>query len=104
MEYAPGGDLYDYAITRQCNKRLSEDKARQIFQQIIIALDYCHRMVGSILWLQPRTYIDMLVACHWFSHFRWTCHMPWGELPVDCFCLASAYASQFLSYALNFGL
>jgi serine/threonine-protein kinase SRK2 len=50
MEYAPGGDLYDYAITHQCSKRLSEDKARRMFQQLIIALDYCHLMVGSILW------------------------------------------------------
>ena len=42
MEYAPGGDLFNYIAARQ---RLDEEDARWFFQQLLIGLDYCHRMV-----------------------------------------------------------
>lgn len=42
MEYAAGGDLAGYSTARQ---GLPEVEARYFFQQIILALDYCHRMV-----------------------------------------------------------
>lgn len=41
MEYAPGGDLLEYIRERN---GISEDEARWFFQQLIIGLDYCHRM------------------------------------------------------------
>jgi serine/threonine-protein kinase SRK2 len=41
MEYAPGGDLFSYVSARG---GLSEDDTRWFFQQLIIGLDYCHRM------------------------------------------------------------
>lgn len=41
MEYAPGGDLMDY-IRKQ--RGIAEDLARWFFQQLIIGLDYIHRM------------------------------------------------------------
>eukprot|EP00210_Caulerpa_lentillifera_P003735 g3568.t1 len=41
MEYAPGGDLFDYVVKR---KGLKEEQTRWFFQQLIIAIDYCHRM------------------------------------------------------------
>ena len=45
MEYAQGGDLFNYVLgTTQ--KRLGENEARWIFQQLVIALDYCHRRVS----------------------------------------------------------
>eukprot|EP01026_Neomeris_dumetosa_P027942 TRINITY_DN2266_c0_g1_i1.p1 TRINITY_DN2266_c0_g1~~TRINITY_DN2266_c0_g1_i1.p1 ORF type:complete len:359 (-),score=38.18 TRINITY_DN2266_c0_g1_i1:287-1363(-) len=40
MEYADKGDLFDYVIGLQ---GLDENKARWFFQQLIIAVDYCHR-------------------------------------------------------------
>lgn len=40
MEYASGGDLFKQVQTA---KRLDEPAARWFFQQLIIALDYCHR-------------------------------------------------------------
>eukprot|EP01024_Parvocaulis_polyphysoides_P038416 TRINITY_DN344_c1_g1_i2.p1 TRINITY_DN344_c1_g1~~TRINITY_DN344_c1_g1_i2.p1 ORF type:complete len:322 (-),score=54.34 TRINITY_DN344_c1_g1_i2:1318-2283(-) len=40
MEYADQGDLFDYVIG---NQGLDENKARWFFQQLIIAVDYCHR-------------------------------------------------------------
>ena len=41
MEYVPGGDLVEYI--RQ-HRDVSEDMVRWFFQQLIIGLDYCHRM------------------------------------------------------------
>lgn len=39
LEYA-GGELFDYIVN---NGRLAEDKARKFFQQIVCAVEYCHR-------------------------------------------------------------
>ena len=39
MEYAPGGELYDWLLKKQ---KVSEDNARIIFQQLIYSLEYCH--------------------------------------------------------------
>ena len=44
MEYAAGGTLFQYVATR---RGLREDDARWFFQQIIIALAYCHGMVRA---------------------------------------------------------
>jgi serine/threonine-protein kinase SRK2 len=41
MEYAPGGDLFSHVRARG---GLPEDEARWYFQQIAIAIDYCHRL------------------------------------------------------------
>jgi len=40
MEYASGGDLFRYIVQ---NDSLPEKTARWFFQQLIIAVDYCHR-------------------------------------------------------------
>ena len=39
LEYA-GGELFDYIVA---HGRMSEDKARRFFQQIVCAVEYCHR-------------------------------------------------------------
>ncbi|KAL4423979.1 hypothetical protein ABPG75_001280 [Micractinium tetrahymenae] len=41
MEYAAHGDLARYVSSR---RGLPEDEARWFFQQMMVALDYCHRM------------------------------------------------------------
>ncbi|KAL4452724.1 hypothetical protein ABPG75_008386 [Micractinium tetrahymenae] len=41
MEHAVGGDLFKYVSSR---RGLPEDEARWFFQQLMIAVDYCHRM------------------------------------------------------------
>lgn len=41
MEYAPGGDLFSLVQQRG---GLAEDDARWFFQQVVIAIDYCHRL------------------------------------------------------------
>jgi serine/threonine-protein kinase SRK2 len=40
MEYANGGDTFDYVVKE---KGIQEPQARWLFQQLIIAIDYCHR-------------------------------------------------------------
>ena len=42
MEYAAGGDLLGYMKKKE--KGLTEDEARWFFQQLVLGLDYCHRM------------------------------------------------------------
>ncbi|EME46702.1 hypothetical protein DOTSEDRAFT_70641 [Dothistroma septosporum NZE10] len=39
LEYA-GGELFDYIVQ---NGKMPEDKARKFFQQIVCAVEYCHR-------------------------------------------------------------
>jgi len=40
MEYATGGELFDYIVA---HKKVKEKEARSFFRQVISALDYCHR-------------------------------------------------------------
>lgn len=48
MEYAQGGDLFNYTLGHRPHGRLAEQQARWIFQQLIIGLDYCHRRVSAL--------------------------------------------------------
>lgn len=41
MEYAAGGDMFQHVTHR---RGLSEDESRWFFQQLILGLDYCHKM------------------------------------------------------------
>ena len=40
MEYVEGGELFDYLVSRG---RLHPPEALHYFQQIVLAVDYCHR-------------------------------------------------------------
>lgn len=42
MEFANGGDMFQLVVA---NRGLPEQDARWYFQQLIIAVDYCHKMV-----------------------------------------------------------
>ena len=44
MEYAAGGDMFQYVKQRG---GLEEAEARWFFQQLIIGMDYCHKMVRA---------------------------------------------------------
>ena len=48
MEYAKGGDLFGYIIRNSPAGRLPEDHAKALFQQLILGLDFCHRMVRQL--------------------------------------------------------
>ena len=45
MEYAMGGDLFGYIVRNSPAGQLPEDHAQALFQQLILGLDFCHRMV-----------------------------------------------------------
>ena len=45
MEYAAGGELYDYLSQR---KVLTETEARRIFRQVASAVYYCHKVLRPI--------------------------------------------------------
>ncbi len=44
MEYAAGGDMFQYVKQRG---GLEEAEARWFFQQLIIGMDYCHKMARA---------------------------------------------------------
>jgi serine/threonine protein kinase len=39
MEYAPGGELFDYIVSKG---RPPPEEAQRLFQQLICAVEYCH--------------------------------------------------------------
>jgi serine/threonine protein kinase len=41
MEYASGGELFDYIVA---NKRVKEKEARSFFRMVLSAIDYCHQV------------------------------------------------------------
>lgn len=50
LEYAAGGNLRKYFTARG---RLSEGESRRLFQQLMLAVDYCHRMGVSSRDIKP---------------------------------------------------
>ncbi|GAB4819319.1 hypothetical protein N2152v2_006365 [Parachlorella kessleri] len=48
MEYAPGGSLKTYLDTQE-NRIISEEEAKYFFEQMVNAVDYCHRRYVSNL-------------------------------------------------------
>lgn len=65
MEYAPAGDLYHHLLFQHSPSHcMSEEKARWMFQQLIIGLDYCHRRV------KDPTALPLLSALHPYCHRR----------------------------------
>ena len=43
MEYAAGGELYDYLSER---KVLPEAEARRVFRHVVSAVYYCHKVIS----------------------------------------------------------
>jgi serine/threonine protein kinase len=65
MEYAPGGDMFEHVVKKN---GLREDEARWFFQQLIVGLDYCHRMVR----LLPRSACNACTLPHMDAAQPWT--------------------------------
>ena len=65
MEYAAGGDMFQYVKQRG---GLEEAEARWFFQQLIIGMDYCHKMVRSSRFRPLGQWegvgIDVVMRCH----------------------------------------
>lgn len=45
MEFVAGGDMFEYVVRKG---GLKESEARWFFQQLIVGVDYLHRMVISL--------------------------------------------------------
>lgn len=43
MEYAAGGDLFEYVMGDQKRRKLGEKEVRRLFVQVVAGLAYCHR-------------------------------------------------------------
>lgn len=55
MEYAAGGDMFEHVVRKG---GLKESEARWFFQQLLVGVDYVHRMV----WLaQQQTFQQTLL-------------------------------------------
>lgn len=47
MEFAAGGDMFEYVIRNKApnhGEGLKEDDARGFFQQLLVALEFCHEL------------------------------------------------------------
>ena len=47
MEYASGGELYDYIDDK---KGLEDKEARKFFRQIVSAINYLHQVLKILYW------------------------------------------------------
>ena len=45
MEYAAGGDMFEHVVRKG---GLKESEARWFFQQLLVGVDYVHRMVSTV--------------------------------------------------------
>ena len=87
MEYAAGGDMFQLVVRQ---RGLLEQDARWYFQQLIIAIDYCHKMVNHSLPVDFSSYtapfptklakllLVVLLKPVW-STFSWSVAFAFGE-------------------------
>ena len=64
LEYAPGGELFDYIVSRD---RCKEEEARVFFRQICKAVHFCHQHGPPAAWLylaSRRSPATHLRCCH----------------------------------------
>lgn len=89
MEYVPGGELFDYLVKRG---RLPLTEALQYFQQIIHAVDYCHRFNICHRDLKPENLLldkDKNIKVADFGMAAWEA----GERMLETSCGSPHYAS-----------
>ena len=67
MEYAKGGNLFQYVLQHAPLCRLTETKAQWIFQQLVIGLDYCHCRVCVLFALPPTLLLHDHFRLAWLS-------------------------------------
>lgn len=89
MEYVPGGELFDYLVKRG---RLPESEALHYFQQIVHAVDYCHRFNICHRDLKPENLLldkDKNIKVADFGMAAWQA----GERMLETSCGSPHYAS-----------
>ncbi len=78
MEYAVGGELFDYIVA---NKRVKEKEARSFFRMVLSAIDYCHKVwrgCGRLDLSPSLTLSYSLIPVHACSH---ACLHTSGRMP-----------------------
>ncbi|TYG43381.1 hypothetical protein ES288_D11G012200v1 [Gossypium darwinii] len=89
-EYAESGELFDYIVLK---RRLHEDEARKLFQQIISGVEYCHKNMMVHRDLKPE---NLLLDSNYnvkIADFGLTNVMQKGHLLKTC-CGSPNYAAQ----------
>ncbi|TYH41700.1 hypothetical protein ES332_D11G011500v1, partial [Gossypium tomentosum] len=98
-EYAESGELFDYIVLK---RRLHEDEARKLFQQIISGVEYCHKNMMVHRDLKPE---NLLLDSNYnvkIADFGLTNVMQKGHLLKTC-CGSPNYAAPELwSYLYAF--
>ncbi|ORX51587.1 Pkinase-domain-containing protein, partial [Hesseltinella vesiculosa] len=89
LEYIEGGELFEYLISRG---RLTENEARKYFQQIIYALDYCHRHLICHRDLKPENLLLDKAKNIKICDFGMASLQPQGSL-LETSCGSPHYAS-----------
>lgn len=89
MEYVPGGELFDYLVKRG---RLPVSEALHYFQQIVHAVDYCHRFNICHRDLKPENLLldkDKNIKVADFGMAAWEA----GDRMLETSCGSPHYAS-----------
>ncbi len=92
MEYAAGGDMFEYVVRKG---GLRESEARWFFQQLIVAVDYIHRMVRALApKLGSHSGGERGEGCRGFGSLMQVPNNLWG-------CLCAAGSLQLPVWQLN---
>ncbi|KAJ3039031.1 hypothetical protein HK097_002960 [Rhizophlyctis rosea] len=89
MEYAAGGELFDYIVA--C-KRVKEEEARKFFRMVLSAVDYCHKNAVIHRDLKPENLlldehkVIKIIDFGFGNNFR-------SEELLDTFCGSPFYAA-----------
>ena len=83
-QYAAGGDLAEFVAAR-CQRdsvtALPEAQARYLFQQLIIAVDFCHQ-VSVLTCIRSVRFITLLCTEYWQD--ACCCGWMWSSRPPYC--------------------
>lgn len=83
-QYAAGGDLAEFVAAR-CQRdsvtALPEAQARYLFQQLIIAVDFCHQ-VSVLTCIRSVRFIMLLCTEYWQN--ACCCGWTWSSRPPYC--------------------
>ena len=63
MEYASGGDMFEHVVRKG---GLKENEARWFFQQLIVGVDYVHKMVRLLHCMLCHLCSTGFILCHLF--------------------------------------